>query len=393
MSATTAHPDIPSFNPNPYPLSVRLILPHAECPLPGAVPVRLKLEPWPPDYGTSAFDVAGNERLPDWRDINLYLELPAWRPLQPTPGRVPDFDKLYFSDGRRRSEQMVFAEGLVDGVYKSLPGLLGTVAVGLAESERSGSAACRISATRVLRVLILAGGHAMPDVQIKASDNQLGALHYRASSIEHADNRENALEMRLQSLMRQEEASLAASLSAFVGEQLLIIDGPLPLLPLAVPALGYIKTLHDLWIPPQEQRTLFALQAGQRTPLFLIDDRKPRWSWFLRLSTGEDWFQGLAGVVRLEYRADTGSTAATQNSQAEAVRVADWSCSALPRYAAASFRDPRAPQQLMPVAFLEAELGRRMGNLAIIRRRIRAHFQRAHQELEQKTPAMLEETP
>jgi uncharacterized protein len=44
----------------------------------------------------------------------------------------------------------------------------------------------------------------------------------------------------------------------------------------------------------------------------------------------------------------------------------------LPKYAAKGFRDPRAPQQLMPIAFLESELGRRMGDLAIIRRRIQA---------------------
>ena len=46
----------------------------------------------------------------------------------------------------------------------------------------------------------------------------------------------------------------------------------------------------------------------------------------------------------------------------------------LPKYAARGFRDPRAPQQLMPIAFLESELGRRMGDLAIIRRRIQAYL-------------------
>jgi hypothetical protein len=336
--------------------------------------MRLKLEPWPPDYGTSAFDMAGDEdggiANSAQPRIDLGKEFEHWAPIQPSQGRYQGFERLFFVDGSRRIEQFLFAEGVRDGQYRVLPGLLGTFAVGLAQAERSGSAACRVVHTRIERRLILGGDYHTDDVIIPASDNQLGVLRYQATSISQADNREGFLQLQLQNLMRQGEAKLANSLMDLARDQLLIVDGPLPRDQLSIPTLGYVKTLHDLWIPPTEQRTLFALQAGQRTPIFYIEDNyKPRWSWFLRLATGEPWYQSLAGVVRLEY-----SPLERHNTLDEVVRVADWSCLELPRYAAASFRDPRAPQQLMPVAFLEAELARRMGSLPIIRRRIRSYF-------------------
>jgi hypothetical protein len=204
-------------------------------------------------------------------------------------------------------------------------------------------------------------------VRIPATGSRLGELNYRCETIPDADDRDNALEQKLQSLMRESEARIAAAAGA--EDALLITDGPVPrgVVEGLTGAVGYVKTLHNLMLPPREQRTLYALLKGQRTPVFRAGGPVPRFSWFLRLENPPAWHQGLAGIVRLEVHA--------QNGLSWALAVADWTCANLPRYAAKAYRDPRAPQQLMPVAFLESELGRRMGDIGIVRRRLQMHLQ------------------
>lgn len=328
--------------------------------------MRLTLEPWSPSHDTSVFDSAGAE-TDSTKDLNLRIELDSWQPVQ-TSRTEASFRKLYFADGRRRLEGKVYADWTEAGVRYTAPGILGTYAVGLAEIDGSAAGSgCRVVRASVRRVLVLGGHQAVDDLRIPASGSRLGDLEYECVSVPESHNRENALEQKLQRLMREGEARLVGNLER--DHDLLVVDGPLPL-ERTRRALGYVKTLHQLMVGPVEQRTLFALQRGQRTPVFQIGGRLDRYSWFLRLETPPAWHQGLAGIVRLEVHADSGLEWARA--------VADWSCLNLPRLAARAFRDPRAPQQLMPVAFLEAELGRRMGNPNIVRRRIQAHLHAAY---------------
>jgi hypothetical protein len=330
----------------------------------------LTLEPWSPGYDTSLHESAGHNTVP-FEDVNLHTELEDWKPVQ-TKREAIDFDTLYFIDGRRRLEAKVFAQWDVNDVIHTAPGLLGTYAVGLAYVSNLQTQAV-IEHAEPNRVLILGGNLAHPGLLIPSSGSRLGELYYRTETIPDFENRGNQLEQKLQHLMRQAEAELARSLKARAS--LLVVDGTLPPRPAFASSIGYVKTLHDLRLPPFEQRTLFQLQRGQRSPVFEIGGFIPRFSWYLRLDTPVQWHQGLSGVVRLEVYSERG--------QDWAFAVADWTCQNLPRFAAKGFRDPRAPQQLMPVAFLESELGRRMGDAGIVRRRISAHLR----ELYAQTPS------
>ncbi len=341
--------------------------------------MKLTLEPWAAAYDTSLHDAAGVETVP-FDDVNLHIELDEWQPVQTKLDRI-EFDQLYFIDGRRRVEQRVFAEwdegAAAKAVHRTAPGLLGTFAVGLAKVSRV-DAKAQIEKADPKRVLILGGQIEHPGVMIPSTGSKLGDLFYATQTIPNFDNRENALEQKLQNLMREAEAEAARGLKARAS--LLVVDGTLALDSSFPSSVGYVKTLHDFRLPPLEQRTLFALQKGQRSPVFLIGGRLERFSWYLRLENPIEWHQGLSGVVRLEVYAERG--------QEWAVAVADWTCLNLPKFAAKSFRDPRAPQQLMPVAFLESELGRRMGDPGIIRRRIQSHLQSLYAQPDlEKTPS------
>ena len=63
-------------------------------------------------------------------------------------------------------------------------------------------------------------------------------------------------------------------------------------------------------------------------------------------------------------------------SRDEVTRVADLTASLLPRYAPKPHRDPRAPQNLLPVGQLERELRRRLGQREYVSRLIKESFAR-----------------
>jgi hypothetical protein len=325
--------------------------------------MKLSLEPWMPEYDTSLQEQPGiTSSRPE--DVNLFVEgLEAWNPVQPITARASevDFERLYFIDGRRRLEAKVYGETILNGEPQSAPGLLGTFAVGLVES-RTGNTTAKILETIISRVLVLNHSDG-ENLMIKTRGHEYGDLEYKFVHVNDTSNADVALTTRLQFLMRLAEDDLAASLK--LEDALLILDGPLQR---RAPdrAMGYVKTIHNFYVPPFEQRTIRQLQRGQRTPIFAIKSGLERYSWYLRLDHAADYHHPYAGIVRLEVRNELGL--------AWAQKIADWTCVMLPKYAAKGFRDPRAPQQLMPIAFLENELGRRMGDLGIIRRRIQAHL-------------------
>jgi hypothetical protein len=72
----------------------------------------------------------------------------------------------------------------------------------------------------------------------------------------------------------------------------------------------------------------------------------------------------ISGILRLEVRSGVGLK--------KAVELADLSASCIPAFVAESYRDPRAPQNLLPVGALEQELRHRMGDPLSIRRAIEA---------------------
>jgi hypothetical protein len=109
---------------------------------------------------------------------------------------------------------------------------------------------------------------------------------------------------------------------------------------------------------------LARLGAGQRTPLFALRSsrRFVRFSWFLRLAQPRLGNSELAGIARLEVSEAVGLDAAS--------RLADASAAVLPRFVPGRWRDPRSPQNLLPIGALEASLRHQMGDDRLIRRHI-----------------------
>ena len=87
-----------------------------------------------------------------------------------------------------------------------------------------------------------------------------------------------------------------------------------------------------------------------------------RTSWYLQLprTSGVPW----SGVVRLECSADL--------PLAEVTRLGDLTARLLPPLASAPHKDPRAPQNLVPIGGLERELRHRLGDQQILYRALRA---------------------
>ncbi len=159
-------------------------------------------------------------------------------------------------------------------------------------------------------------------------------------------------------------AAVAARLAAghvAGGADLLIVDGPLLGREHLPRALGYIKSHHGIYLEPDQNALVAALAPGQRTPVFLMGTRWERHSWYLRLPgpAGAPW----AGIVRIECAASLPA--------AEVISLAGQSQVALPRFASAAYKDARAPQNLYPIAGLERELRRRLGDPRLLYRALR----------------------
>ena len=142
---------------------------------------------------------------------------------------------------------------------------------------------------------------------------------------------------------------------------LLIVDGPLRGRQHLPSAVGYIKTHHVAYLPPEQQMVVSDLPVGSRTPLFVIGGGWSRQSWYLRLPS--DGRSPWSGVVRCECPVDLPAS--------EAIELADAVTVVLPRFASEAHKDPRAPQNLYPIAGLERELRRRLGDPSLVYRALR----------------------
>ena len=142
---------------------------------------------------------------------------------------------------------------------------------------------------------------------------------------------------------------------------LVVFDGPLrgrtdP------SGVGYIKTQQVQYLPDDLAPILGRLGDGDRTPLFLVGSRSyRRFSWYLRLPGPRH--QPLSGIVRLELPA--------VGPIVDAVARAERISALLPRFASEPHREPRAPQNLYPIAGLEHHLRHRLGDALLLERSLR----------------------
>ena len=309
---------------------------------------RLRLDPWAAEY--DGMVQIGDDAEPATVDIRV--ERPVWEAVRPAPGPVAG--RIAFVDGVRRIEhRLLVAEG-----QRTVYGLLGSFGVGAVCVD----GAARVGHELVGRVLVTGGGLKLPPFEALVGDRH----RLRFEPVSEPENDPATPVEGLQTSMRQSEAGLAERLSAEV--DVVFQDGPLTFLTAAArgAVVGFVKRLLRTYLEPEPQALLPRLAVGERTPVFLIAGRDPRYSWYARIAHGRPIESELTGIARLEAPAARGLE--------EACRLADLSARLLPRFASDAARDPRAPQNLYPIGGLEAQLKHRLGDATVVRRAIEARL-------------------
>ena len=319
---------------------------------------------WDPSYGAS-LELEGQLEESTAR-IDASVELPAdrWRPIDPdAAGPLPE--ALLFVDGVRRVEAQVWIDGDASA---------GEPTAALCASYAAGVVCCcaagaHLVASQRRRGLFSVAPHAS-DILTRAGDYRAHHVRIKRAGAPVM----TALSQSLQRRLAEVEADVAraardAADDATPGghprdstSDLLIVDGPLLGRQHLPRALGYIKSHHATYLPPELNAVVGALTPGQRTPAFLMGTSWDRHSWYLRLPgpKGAPW----SGVVRIECPATLPVE--------EVTRLAGLSQRCLGRFASAAYKDSRAPQNLYPIAGLERELRRRLGDPQLLYRALRA---------------------
>ena len=159
--------------------------------------------------------------------------------------------------------------------------------------------------------------------------------------------------------MREAERALALDLAA--AGYLVVLDGPLNfVVGRNARVVGYVKTHHRAFLPPEQHRRVPQLGLGERTSLFAIEER---YSCYARIGMPGPHAGPWSGIVRLHFSGEEGLDGAK--------RLADAQTARLPKYAGVPHCDPRAPQNLQPIGALESQLRHLMGDARLAARAVR----------------------
>ncbi len=318
---------------------------------PSAPPLTFTVDPWDPGYG-QAFadeqDEPGAGLGQSTAQLDLDFEIPAdeWQPLDPDPA-TPVPSTVLFLDGVRRIDARVWVHG---GGQQPVAGIAASLAAGLVVCD----GAARVAEVAVERALFTAAGD--------AGDLVTRAGRYVARPAEGAglDKLSQAMQQRLAFAEVQLAVAFRGRLQPV--DDLLVVDGPLRGRTHLERTIGYIKTHHASYLPGEQAAVVGALRPGQRTPAFTMGTSWERNSWYLQLpgTDGVPW----SGVVRIECPADL--------EPKDVTRLADLTALVLPAFASVPHKDPRAPQNLVPIGGLERQLKHRLGDERLLYRALRA---------------------
>jgi hypothetical protein len=302
------------------------------------------VDPWDPGYGIAFGDELDGRESTARLDLDVELPAARWRSVTPESARTLPSSVL-FLDGVRRIDARVWVHGAAP---QPVAGVAASIAAGVVRCD----GAARIVDVRVDRGLYTAVADA-PDLRTR-----------HATYLAHpAGDDPDDLSLAVQRHLSELELALAAQWRARGAEDnLLVVDGPLRGRTHLPHTVGYIKTHHRSYLPQPQAHVVAAMAPGQRSPVFLMGTSWQRHSWYLRLpgAAGAPW----SSVVRLECSADL--------PMADAVALADVTARLLPTLASAPHKDPRAPQNLVPIGGLERQLRHRLGDAAVLYRALRA---------------------
>lgn len=297
------------------------------------------VEPWAPEYGSpvKAPDVDLEIR------VNLNVEQPAedWKPITPPPRAGDAIEQIAFIDGVRRVDARIWIKN-PNG--DSCQGICATWAAGATVCGES----AEIDAVRVER------GVFCSDQGATSITTPYGDFQIHQTTAKEPDELVN----RAHAKMTELEVAVAIELPEV---DLVVFDGPLGKSRATERAVGYVKTHHVQYGNQQVQETVAALEAGQRTPVFVATSSWERLTWYMRLPGVHD--HAWSGIVRIE--------AASGRDRDEAATFANAVSAQLVKFASKGHQDPRAPQNLLPIGALERELHHRMGDRGLFLRALR----------------------
>lgn len=307
--------------------------------------MKFSVESWAPEYGIA---VDANHLEDPSSSVDPTIEMPTddWQPITPPTGS-PRPQRLLFVDGVRRIDTRVWFDDA------------GITRAGFCASVAAGAVLCTDNSATVDECSVVRGFFATASTDATSIVTAHGTYEYFPCK---GDTPED-LNLGIHEQMTLIETKTATDHDV----DLVVFDGPLrgrhdPL------GVGYIKTQHVQYLPDVLQPVLARLGDGQRTPLFLIGGRGfTRYSWYLRLPGPRS--QPLSGIVRCELAA-VGTVPA-------ALERASIITATLPRYASEPHKDPRAPQNLYPIAGLEQHLRHRLGDQQLLERSLRRAAVRA----------------
>ncbi|MEO3925720.1 hypothetical protein ABGB07_17885 [Micromonosporaceae bacterium B7E4] len=304
---------------------------------------RLFVDAWDPAYGAS-FEAAGGPAAPSSAQVQTDVELPAdeWRPLT-APDSVEPPDVVLLVDGVRRIDASVWTEE-PDG--SSFPGLAASYAAGVVRCDLRRGAA-ELAGAEVERGLFTASPSAQDVVagQIRYAVHRLSGTGELSKLPAAVQGPLTALEVKVSGAVRDDG-------------DLLVVDGPLRSRRQLPRTLGYIKTQHSQYLDARHTALVTRLAARERSPVFRLGTAWGGYSWYLRLpgSGRGPW----AGIVRVECSAEL--------AEQQAIELANLSLVTLPKFASTPYKDPRAPQNLIPIAGLERRLRARLGDGRLLHR-------------------------
>lgn len=306
-------------------------------------PPRIFVDGWDPSYGAS-FEAAGGPATPSSAQVDATVELPAdeWRAIGVRAGLEPP-DVVLLVDGVRRIDASVWTREH-DGA--SYPGIAASYAAGVVRCDLRRGAA-ELAGARVARGLFTASP--------SAGDVLAGRVRYELHRV-GGTGELSKLPAAVQGPLTALEVEV--SRGARTDDDLLVVDGPLRNRRDLPRAIGYIKTQHSQYLDAGLTAVVTGLAPGERSPVFKLGTAWGGYSWYLRLpgTGGAPW----AGVVRVECSAEL--------HPAEAIGLADRSLVTLPRFASSPYKDPRAPQNLIPIAGLERRLRAMLGDARLLHR-------------------------
>ena len=316
--------------------------------------MRISLDPWGGDYG-SQMSAPGevDSEVTTAQVIGKQEEEGPWKPRIPQPTVLPEVTTII--DGVMR----VDAPAVVDDGERRVLALFGSYAAGAVQINHH----VAIVEERIDRLFIVGGGYSGTAIAVYAGNGTRAPLRYR--NISSPESTPDDLRRALLTEMRQAEIDIARKLSG--PEHLVLADGNLTFLGDSSSIVGVIKTIQRLYLTGKDGAILAQLKPGERTPLFRFSGSNKQRSFevytcYLRLAEPRPIEHHYAGLVRLEVKVGLGVQNAVELLDQAAVKVV--------ALASRAPKDPRAPQNLIPVGGLERQLRHKLGDPQLVRRGI-----------------------